>query len=90
MLRPGARSSCASVVKNGPSTVDSVPPLATRLASASTSIETPSVSDEQNEFLPHAVAFPPGRGEKLDAGQPFVRRQLHLADERVQVLDRSC
>ena len=44
---------------------------------------------QQNEFLPHAVAFLPGRGEKLDAGHPFFRRQLHLADERVQVLDQA-
>ena len=44
---------------------------------------------EQDELLALVVALLADRGQELDAFEPFLLGQLHLARERVQVLHRG-
>src|SRR4051812_17665177 len=43
---------------------------------------------QQDELLPHLVAHVPGAGEEVDREAPLLLGQLHLLDERVQMLDQ--
>ena len=43
---------------------------------------------QQDKFLPQRRAGLADGGQELDSGQPFFRRQVHLAGERVQMPHR--
>jgi len=43
---------------------------------------------KQDELLARPDALLPGLGKKLNRGHPFLRRQLHLVDEFVQVANQ--
>ena len=75
--------------KNGPKTVDSVASRRAPVVDPHHQHREPEHVGEQHELLALVVGDVARAGEEVDPREPLLLGQLHLARERVQVLDEA-